>query len=211
MPPRLIERLRRRQQAAVATPEVGQEGIDRPAQCDWAWRPAPWAAGMTPSTIDHVAPGTRLGVGVALHHDCDHADLSLSQAAGDVPHAITLRVGAFDGSFLSLALDLPADGAMTLRRHHVVILTLRMLVPHPGPMFARLNIRQGPNVDQLVTGVAPSVDPTTPVLAEFDLGFLHVKPARLEGAWVDLTFDPRGDTSIRIEDLTVTRRPRADL
>ena len=200
----------------LRVPRIGNDTIDRPAQCDWAWRATPWAAALCPATIAGATGGTQLAEGVRLFHDCPLSEITLRQTlatspAARAPYVLSLDALGFEGSFLSLAMDLPKEGATTLTRSHIVILTTKMWMERPAEIFARLNIRQGPNTEQLVSELKPGDRPDSPVVAEFDLGFHDINPAKLETAWIDLIFDKPAMNLVRIEDFTVTRRPRAEL
>lgn len=197
-------------------PTIGDTQIDRPSQCDWAWRAGPWAEAMCPATIAGVTGGTVLTDGVRLFHDCPLAEITLRQmpassGAAPAPYVLSMDALGFEGSFLSLAMDLPEEGATTLSRSHILVLTAKMQMEREAEVFARLNIRQGPNTEQLVSELRPGDRPDGTVTAEFDLGFHDIKPAKLETAWIDLIFDKPAMNLVRIDDFTVTRRPRADI
>lgn len=203
-------------EARLSGPRIGQAIIERPAQCDWAWRPAPWSAALTPQSVAGAVGGTRLAEGVTLFHDCPLAEITLHQARAHdpsraAPYSLSLDALGFRGSFLSLAMDLPRSGATTLRSSHIVIVSTLLRMERRAEMFVRLNIRQGPNTEQLVSELKPGDRPDSPVSAEFDLGFHEINPAKLEAAWIDLIFERPEMNLVRIEDLTVTRRPRADI
>lgn len=197
-------------------PQIGADTIVRPLLCDWAWRPGPWAAGLTPRIIAGAKGGTRLTEGAHLFHDCPLAEITLKQtrttdARATAPFILSLDALGFSGSFLSLALDFPKEAALSLRRNHIVSVSLQLQMERPGEMFVRLNIKQGPNTDQMVSELRPGDRPDSPATAEFDLGFDEINPAKLEGAWIDLIFERPEMNLVQILDLTVTRRPRADL
>lgn len=197
-------------------PRIGADTIERPPLCNWAWRPAPWAAAMTPRIVAGATGGTQLIEGARLFHDCPLAEITLKQtratdARATAPFALSLDALGFAGSFLSLALDLPKDAALSLRRSHIVGVSVRLRIERPGEMYVRLNIKQGPNTDQMVSELRPGDRPDGPVTAEFDLGFDEINPAKLEGAWIDLIFERPEMNLVQILDLTLTRRPRADI
>ncbi|WP_298438096.1 DUF6478 family protein [uncultured Jannaschia sp.] len=203
-------------EARMKRPRMDEDGIARPAQCDWAWRPLPWSAALDPACISGAAGGTTLAPGVTLFHDCPLSEITLRQRRSTdplavAPYALSLDALRFDGSFLSLALDLPPDGATTLRTSHIVRVTLTLRRERPAEMFVRLNVRHGPNTEQLVSELSPGNRPDSPVTAEFDLGFQEINPTRLEHAWIDLIFERPAMNRVDIADMTVTRRPRADL
>jgi hypothetical protein len=195
---------------------IGVDNIDRPPLCEWAWRPAPWAAAMTPPVIAGAVGGTQLTEGVRLFHDCPLSEITLRQVRATrsdaaAPFALSLDALGFAGSFLSLAMDLPRTAAVELRRSHIVGVSVRLQMERAGEMFVRLNIKQGPNTDQMVSELRAGDQPDGRVTAEFDLGFDEINPAKLEAAWIDLIFERPEMNLVRIEDLTLTRRPRADI
>ncbi|CTQ32605.1 DUF6478 family protein [Jannaschia rubra] len=192
------------------------DGMECPPQCDWAWRPDPWAAALSPVSVAGALDGTRLAQGVTLFHDCPMAEITLHQhrrtsAGARAPFALSMDVLGFHGSFLSLAIDLPQEAAQGLRRSHIVIVSARLRTERPTEAFVRLNIRQGPNTEQLISQLQPGDRPGDPLRAEFDLGFHDLKPAKLESAWIDLIIERPEMTQVTIDDLTLTRRPRADI
>lgn len=206
--------------ARLAERRLAQASIDRsiarPPQCDWAWRPVPWAAAVSPSLRAGVQGGDTLVDGVTLFHDCPLAEITLRQVrvidpAASAAYALEMDALGFAGSFLSLAIDLPTDGATTLQRNHIVRLSTAIWMEREAEIFARLNIRQGPNTEQLVSALRPGERPDSPMTAEFDLGLQDIKPAKLDHAWIDLIFDKPQMNLVRISDLTLTRRPRADI
>ncbi|GIT92716.1 hypothetical protein JANAI62_30470 [Jannaschia pagri] len=195
-------------------PGIGQDGIERPPQCDWAWRAGPWAARMSPATLVGVQGGTPVGAGARLFHDCPLAEITVRQtsvttAGVPAPFVLSLDALAFEGSFLSLAIDLPTEAVASLTRSHIVCVTTRMHMERRAEVFVRLNLSHGPNTDQMVSEVTPGSD--GPVVSEFDLGFETFNPARLKAAWIDLIFDTPAMNRVVLEDVTVTRRPRAAL
>jgi len=160
--------------------------------------------------------GTSLAEGVTLFHDCPLAEITLQQSRATTPQAnapfnLTLDALGFEGSFLSLALDLPQEGATSLRRSHIVGVSLRVWMEHPAEVFVRLNVKHGPNTENLVSELKPGDRPDSPLTAAFDLGFHDINPAKVEKAWIDLIFERPEMNLVRIDDLTLTRRPRADI
>ncbi|MCK0168668.1 DUF6478 family protein [Jannaschia sp. S6380] len=197
-------------------PRIGAEVMDRPAQCDWAWRPAPWARALSQATFAGAGGGTELAEGVTLFHDCPLAEITLRQdrvrdAAAAAPFALTLDALGFEGSFLSLVVNLPTGGVAGLGSGQLIGVAARLKMERPAEMFVRLNVRHGPNTEQLVSELRPHGPTGGPAKAEFDLGFVEINPARLEGAWIDIIFEKPEMNLVRIEDLTLTRRPRADI
>ena len=49
------------------------------------------------------------------------------------------------------------------------------------------------------------------MIAEFDLAYTNINEKRVERAWVDLIFESPEMNLIVLRDLTLSRRPRAEL
>ncbi|WP_299838578.1 DUF6478 family protein [uncultured Jannaschia sp.] len=186
------------------------------APSEWRWRPAPWSARMVPHAIAGAGDGTSLAPGVTLFHDCPLAEITLRQgrsveARSSAPYALSLDVLGFEGTFLSLAMDLPDAAARALRATHLIDVSARLASERAMTVYARLNLRHGPNVEQLVSALSPGDRPAGEVGGAFDLGLQDINPAKMEAAWIDLIFDDPGMNAVRVDDLVLTRRPRADL
>ncbi len=74
-------------------------------------------------------------------------------------------------------------------------------------VFARLNIKHGPNVEQLLNRIPTEQEN---VSLEFDLGYLKLNEKRLERVWLDLIFEDPAINYINVRDLSVYRRPRGE-
>ena len=198
-----------RQEAERAAP------VAMPPGADWAWRPDPWAVAMRPAGRAGIAGGTALLPGVTLFHDCPLAEIALRQerAAGARPGApfqLTMDVLDFQGSFLSLALDLPAEGVAGLGPANVVQLAVDLRQERRAAVFARINVRHGPNTETLVRELDLDSGPG-PAEAAFDLGLQEINPRRVDHAWLDLIFEDPAMSAVTLRDVTLARRFRADL
>lgn len=185
-----------------------------PPHCDWVWRPAPWAEALDPPVVAGPAGGHVLAPGVALFHDCPLRETTLRQLRATrpgAPFAIEIDAFGFDGGFLSMALDLPDAALGGFHPGQLVGLEVRLEQERPAGAYARLNLRHGPNTEQLVSDLHPPAQSSDPRRAEFDLGTLDFNPARLDKAWIDLILDRPGMNRIRIDDVVASRRPRAEL
>lgn len=203
--------LRGRARAPAVATEAGPGPHDlapvaRPLHCDWAWRPPAWSGPVGSADLRGPEPGARLCPDLALFHDCPQRGLDLRQVPPPGParpFGIEIAVRGFGGSFLSLALDLPAAALAGLGPDHVVTATAAFAADVPVGAQARLNLRQGPEHHRLPRAVA------TGEVVEFDLGGGPVDGRRIEAAWLDLIFVTPPENRIRIADLTLARRPRA--
>ncbi len=66
----------------------------------------------------------------------------------------------------------------------------------------------GPNVEQIVREMPLNAQE---VMVEFDLGYSKMNEKRVEKLWIDLIFEGPEMNQIILRDVTLTRRPRAEL
>lgn len=185
--------------------------VQKPYNADWVWRPEIWHRQLPTRKCSCFQSPTKIGNEVTLFHDCTHSEINLLQnrsekdADGAAFH-FGIDVSEFDGSFLSLVLDLPKRAVSGLNKTHIVAATLKMEVDEPLKVFARLNIRNGPNTEQIVRAVPAE---RTASEVAFDLGYAHFNENRIHKVWIDLIFECPRMNRIRLRDLTFCRRPRA--
>lgn len=187
--------------------------VPRPLHADWVHRAPLWSGPVFPAGRASVENEMAIGPGATLFHDCRVSEISFRQirntGADDLaPFGARFDVFAFDGSFLSLVLDLPPQGVDGLKKRHILGLTLTVETEKPLEMFARLNIRHGPNTEQIVREFPMDA---TEMTVEFDLGYTELNERRIERAWIDLIFEGPQMNQIVLRDITMARRPRADL
>lgn len=189
-------------------PAEAEPHLDRrPLGCDWVWRPAPWRMPLALPEMSAPASGTQIAPGVVLFHDAATPRLVLHQIPGEggAPCALCCETDGFDGSFVSLSVELPPAGRDGLSRMHVV----RAILPaRPGParLFCRLNLRHGPNVEQLLRAL-----PEGGGAAPFDLAYTRMNEKRLEQVWLDVILEAPRRGAVTLDDLIVLRHPRADI
>lgn len=197
----------------LALPVIGSNAFPKPHGTDWSWRPALWREPLAVAGRASVESNTRLGEEVVLFHDCRHSELSLRQvrntrAADLAPFGLRMDVFNFDGSFLSLVLDLPEAAVTGLKRSHLVRLDTIVEMEKPLEIFARLNVKHGPNTEQLVRELPLHEDM---VVVEFDLAYSRLNEKRVERAWIDLILENPQMSQVTVRDLTLSRRPRAEI
>jgi hypothetical protein len=195
----------------LAMPAIGSANVVRPHNSDWAWRPELWRGSLRPSGISSVKTKSKLGREVALFHDCKLRELSLRQLRNlrerDIaPYGLRMDVFRFDGSFLSLVVDLPHDAIKGLRKNHLIGMNTIVETEKELEIFARLNIKHGPNTEQIICELPLTQDDTT---VEFDLAHTNLNEKRVDSAWVDLIFEGPEMNQVTLRDMTFSRRPRA--
>ncbi|WP_194097454.1 DUF6478 family protein [Marivivens aquimaris] len=194
-------------------PAVGSEQFPRPRGTDWSWRPNTWRAPLAERGVVSVASRTVIGDEITLFHDCRYNEMAFRQLrntreADLAPFGLRLEVYEFAGTFLSLAIDLPDSACDGLKTRHLIRMEPIVQCERPIEIFARLNIKHGPNVEQIVRELDLNADH---VSVEFDLGYSDLNEKRIEQAWVDLIFEGPQMNQVTIRDVTFCRYPRADL
>ena len=193
-------------------PLRGTNAIERPIGTDWAWRPEIWRGPLAPPGIAAVVNGSSYGNEAKIFHDCPRSEIILRQIRNDdcedvlAPFGLRLEAFAFEGSFLSLALDLPPESLEGLEKDHVFRATIDRMTERDIEIFVRLNITCGPNTEQLVCEIPPGAGEG---VAEFDLAYSRINEKRVEKFWLDVIFENPEFNRIHLRDLTVVRRVRA--
>lgn len=210
---RQLDRVIHQAEHRLALPVIGSNAIRRPLGSDWAWRPLPWRGPIPVPGFSSVPGKAPVCDGATLFHDCRRSELTLRQIrntreADLAPFGLRLDVFRFDGSFLSLAVDLPEEAMQGLRLRHVIRLDAVVEMEKPLEIFARLNIRHGPNVEQIVRELPLAAEE---VMVEFDLAYTRMNEKRVERIWVDLIFEGPEMNQVILRDVTLSRRPRAEM
>jgi hypothetical protein len=78
----------------------------------------------------------------------------------------------------------------------------------PLEIFARLNIKHGPNTEQVVRELP--LNEKVPMV-EFDLAYTKLNEKRIDNMWLDLIFEGPQMNQVTLRDLTLSRRPRAEV
>lgn len=197
----------------LALPMTGSNAFPKPHGTDWSWRPNLWREPLASPGMSSVESNSRLGDEVILFHDCARSELTLRQLrnareADLAPYGLRMDVFSFDGSFLSLVLYLPEAVVQGLERRHVIRLDTIVEVEKPLEIFARLNIKHGPNTEQIVRELPLH---ESDIVVEFDMAYTNLNEKRVERAWIDLIFENPQMNQVTLRDLTLCRHPRAEL
>jgi hypothetical protein len=197
----------------LALPRIGSNAFPKPAGTDWSWRPQLWRGPLPVKGMSSVDSKTQVGDEVTIFHDCRISELTLRQLRNAresdlAPFGLRMDVFRFDGSFLSLVLDIPEEACAGLKKRHLVRLDCIIETEKPLEIFARLNVKHGPNTEQIVRELplnAPEIS------VEFDLAYTKLNEKRVERIWVDLIFEGPQMNQVTIRDITLSRYPRAEL
>ena len=179
----------------------------------WMWRPPH----LTQPIASHVPAtrGTEPEPGLKLFHDCPRGQIALIQrrgagGRGHPPFALVLEAYAFEGSFLSLVLDLPEAAWRDATGRDIFDLAVRVEAERASPLFARLNIRHGPNTADLLRHIPAEHAADGAAHVAFDLAYSRIDADRIEHAWLDLIPERPAMNRITLTDITLARRPRAE-
>ncbi len=197
----------------LALPAIGSSSFAKPHGTDWSWRPELWRGPLPSPGMSSVQSKSRLGNEVTLYHDCEHSEITLRQLRNQreedlAPFGLRLDVFQFHGSFLSLVVELPKEAIEGLQKRHLIRVNTIVETEKPLEIFARLNIKHGPNTEQMVRELPLFEDD---VNVEFDLAYSRLNEKRVENAWLDLIFEGPEMNQVVIRDLTFARSPRAEL
>ncbi len=197
----------------LALPVIGSNVMRKPMGTDWSWRPDLWKGPISVPGFSSVLGKAPICDGATIFHDCRRSELTVRQirntrAADIAPFGFRMDVFRFDGSFLSLVIDLPEEGARGLKLKHLLRMDVIVEMEKPLEIFARLNIKHGPNVEQIVRELPLNEEE---VAVEFDLAYSKMNEKRVEKLWIDLIFEGPEMNQIILRDVTFSRRPRAEL
>ncbi|SDE69962.1 DUF6478 family protein [Limimaricola pyoseonensis] len=169
------------------------EGPPLPHGADWLWQvPLAEVAAARPASGMTLAPGLRL-----FFEGGDAPEV----APGDGGLAVTPGAGL---AYLSLAIDLAPEALRGLSRDHLLRLDLSVRVTAPRSTV-RLNLRHGPNVEQVVEALPESGDGAV----EFDMWPLPAMVLQADAGWIDLILERPAPGPLLIRELTLSRLPRA--
>lgn len=198
----------------LALPRIGSNAFSRPGGTLWSWRPQVWRGPLGQKGLAAVPNKTALGDEVTIFHDCKISELTLRQIRNSrdedlAAFGLRMDVFRFDGSFLSLVVNFPKAASEGLKRRHLVQLHAIIETEKPLEIFARLNIKHGPNTEQMVLELPMSEDGE--VMVEFDLAYSDLNEKRVDSMWLDLIFEGPEMNQVTIRDITFCRYPRAEL
>ena len=102
-------------------------------------------------------------------------------------------------------IDLPFEAVDGLRHNHLIRLDTIVELEKPLEIFARLNIKHGPNTEHIVRELPLNEEQ---IMVEFDLAYSKLNEKRVEKAWIDLIFEGPEMNQVTLRDVTFSRRPR---
>lgn len=197
--------------------ELAREELDAlhlPVGTDWRWRPDFLSSQIRPSGIAAPDNGATLGGQAAIWHDCPQRALVLEQvlnmrATDLTPFGLRMEVFGFSGNYLAVSFDLPDSSLIGLTQSHILRLETGLVLERDMGVYARLNVANGPNTDQ-VTHPISAIGTQSHQVVEFDLAYTEINERRLEKCWIDLIFESPYMNAVQIREIFVSRHLRAD-
>lgn len=192
------------------------DALNLPIGTDWRWRPDFMTMPLRPSGIAAPESGASLGGQAAVWHDCPERALILQQIANQratdlSPFALRMEVFGFAGGFLAVSIDLPDSALEGLTQDHILRMETSLVIERPMNVFARLNVTNGPNTDQVTHQVDGLVAGSQgQQVIEFDLAYTEINEKRLEKIWLDLIFEGPAMNALEVRELFVSRHLRAE-
>lgn len=210
---RRLRQFQTKAQDRLNLPRSGADTFPRPPGTDWSWRPEIWRLQYPEGGIAPARAKDNMTNEVVIFHDCKTAEVSLRQFRNlretDLnPYGLALDVFHFDGTYLSLVIEIPNSSCEGLRKNHLVRLSTLITRERPTKIYARLNVKHGPNTEQVLLTL-PDEDEET--MVEFDLAYSQLNEKRADRMWLDLMIEDPAMNRITFRDLTLCRYPRANL
>ena len=197
----------------LTLPRPGSQTFPRPSGTDWSWRPKVWCAAFAQGGIAPAMPKDSITNEVVIFHDCKSAEINLRQTRNlrevDLsPYGLVVEAFHFDGSYLSIVIEIPAASCEGLRKKHLIRLAAVIERERPTKIYARLNVKHGPNTEQVLLTLPDDREET---IVEFDLAYSQLNEQRAERMWVDLMIESPTMNKITFRDLNLCRYPRAEI
>ncbi|MEM9059190.1 MAG: DUF6478 family protein [Pseudomonadota bacterium] len=144
--------------------------------------------------------GEEIALGSKLFHDC----VRNGPGIGQTKNGLRIDCGAFDGSYVSLAVDLPAEQAAKIRVGMNLIVAFRAASSKALPVFLRAHFlnQEGREVLHdliVIDSGARSV--------RFNLDGLRIPIDQPTSAWVDVILSDPAGTDVALEDIALEVRP----
>lgn len=210
---RNIQAFRIEADSRLALPRVGSDIFPQPPGTDWAWRPKPWRAAAVPAGLAPALSKMEITNELVIFHDCPHTEVSLRQTRNThdtdlAPFGIAVESYHFAGSYLSLVIEIPKESCEGLKKRHLIRLAALIERERPSTIYARLNVKNGPNTEQILLTLP---DDTPDTMIEFDLAYSGLNEKRAERMWIDLMIESPAMNKLNIRDLTLCRYLRAEI
>ncbi|MBZ0130351.1 MAG: DUF6478 family protein [Rhodobacteraceae bacterium] len=195
----------------LTRPYIGSNAMKLPPSTDWSHRPELWKGPISPPGHAPARNSTAFGADVKLYHDSKTPALALRQVRNSRPEdlspfGLSIDVFDFDGSFLSLVIEAPDGIVAGLESRHILRLSMRASAEHDVGVSVRLNLKHGPNTEQVSRRATFAPDGAE---TEFDMAYVPFREGRAEHVWFDIFLEETAMNQVSIHDLTLSRHVRA--
>ncbi len=181
----------------------------------WVTRPDAWSRAAAPRHIVGPSSGVEIAPALTLYHDCPVAQLSLRQDLtspnAPAPFSLYFDILHFEGSFLSLCFNLDPEQTRDWHADDVIRVQLDARMEAPLAVYARLNLKQGPNDIRQLAQFGFGDTTSGRRMAAFDLAGAGLDSKPVDAVWIDLILEKPAMNAITLKDLTVSRSKRAGL
>ncbi|PIB26532.1 hypothetical protein BFP76_11560 [Amylibacter kogurei] len=195
----------------ISTTLADQISLNAPNKTDWCKRPKAWS--VTQSTLPASASGSpqKICSSVILFHDCPLGNIQIEQTKSSHQDTtanfdLSIKVGKFEGSYLSLVVTLPNDAIIDLSHNHILQSNLLVDCEPSMDIYARLNLKSKSGTQQIIRTFEPT---DISRVVNFDLQGHVTRDRIIDKSWIDVSFDNPENQSIILHDLTCFRRRRA--
>lgn len=157
--------------------------------------------------------GSSLGDDLQLFFDGVDSELVVRQrqfsgGSDEAPFPLEIEMYHFDGSFLSVVLNLPEDLVQGASDQDVFELSFSISSEFDCEIFLRLNIQHGPNESQMTRSCQTA---SRRQVQSFDLAEVGLSHRSVGRIWADVIFSDPAMNRIVIGDLIARRRTRAQV
>ncbi len=196
----------------VRRPHIGATKFPVPYGSTWSWRPEVLTHPLQSNVLVAEEQSSNLEKKLQVFHDCSLGDIMVSQCRHSrvpdyAPFSLQVEVFDFNGTFLSLVFNLPREGITDMVREHILRVEILAEVECELSGFLRLNVQHGPNKEQMVQ----ALELTGEDIVEFDFAYSKINMKRIRGAWLELIVNTPAMNMLKIYDIRLSRRLRAEI
>jgi hypothetical protein len=169
----------------------------------WSFTPAIWRSDLWPNATKDAASGSKIGPDCKLFHDARNHAVSWRQDA----KIFVLDADDFDGSYLSLALEIPEIHRQSISKNSILSVETNASAPDDFGASLRLNLQRGPNIYENWHPLNPQQGST---ITDFDMANFGIDPAQAQSAWLDFMVLPRRSFTLSVNSLSISHRQRLE-
>ncbi len=183
-----------------------------PLPTRWSFTPSVWCSAVLPFTEENAARENAIGAGCTLFHNATEARVAWVQVPASQPDrasAFSLEINAehFDGSYLSLAIAIPARYRRAIDRKSIISIAIQALGMPDLQASLRMNVKRGPNTYDNWHQI--NLNDQAQII-EFDMSNFGINPAGADNMWLDFMVTQTGTCQFAINTLSISHRLRLE-